>query len=64
MFSVQKDNNVEKNTFIKYNTKYQDLTLFFRERHKKVNNLFIAMEFTIQECKRYSKGKDHIMQLP
>lgn len=42
--------------------KNQDLTIFFWERHKKVNNLFIAIEFTIQESKRYCKGKYYIMQ--
>lgn len=43
--------------------KIQEVTLFFWERHKKINNLFITMEFTFPECKRYCRGKHYIMQI-
>lgn len=48
--------------------KKQDLSLFFWDKQKKVNNLFIVIEFTNPEYKRYCKGKeglsDYIMQIP
>lgn len=64
MFSVQKIITWRKTHSSSTTHKNQDQYFIpLGMAQKKVNNLFKAIEFTIQERKKYCKGKDYIKQI-